>query len=485
MLLHVNLGGADDERESTRAGAAKGRNEQTSAERFHSYREVHTAAWHQRRNEVAQRFLDQYVRQNWAEIDLIKYSEEIVPIELSAAERAIYCELEHYLLCLDENLCVRRRRDGQADESQLQARQGVEGEEGRPGGAASGGSWDELVSGRGTHLPCGVSTAHPAQALLKRCSHFSSDMAGDAETLDCAPNVCTQIVARRQAQLDECRAEFVHELRVCAAMHVAASKKPDGLYRQIPGNVWQLADRPLLHVLASVRLFLVSSTPDVDPQLKDDEHDADASLAFHEIVREAKCVGGDVQESSKSSKTAEFVKWSKMKEKTADDRKDKVYAIRNQTALLRKLAKELIGRFRSKRYFEGVRAFQLNEIDPTNNSILSCCGHYGPTDDLKRAAVQQKCLADGCSAGVRTTNVVDASALGVEADSGRYGVKLETLVQLVKAIPEDDRILVFVQFEEIRWKVQQALEDNGIAVATLTGSTAQQRYVPCRLGLTS
>lgn len=53
-VLHVNLG----------KSAPKSQNEKrsSSAEMFHSYREIHSPHWHKWRNEVAQQFLDRFVR---------------------------------------------------------------------------------------------------------------------------------------------------------------------------------------------------------------------------------------------------------------------------------------------------------------------------------------------------------------------------------------------------------------------------------------
>jgi hypothetical protein len=50
-LLHVHLG-VDDDGEGR--GAKERIKEQTDAEKFHSFRDVHTSAWHARRNQVAQ-----------------------------------------------------------------------------------------------------------------------------------------------------------------------------------------------------------------------------------------------------------------------------------------------------------------------------------------------------------------------------------------------------------------------------------------------
>jgi hypothetical protein len=57
--------------------------------------------------------------QNIAEIDEIPSSEEIVDVNLPAAERAIYLELEHHLRALD--MTIKRSKKSESDrEKRLQ-----------------------------------------------------------------------------------------------------------------------------------------------------------------------------------------------------------------------------------------------------------------------------------------------------------------------------------------------------------------------------
>ena len=82
-------------------------------EKFHSFREVHSLEWHAHRHELGQRFLDQFVRQNIAEIDEIPWEEKVEVIDLPAAERAIYLELEHHLRALD--MTIKRAKKTESD----------------------------------------------------------------------------------------------------------------------------------------------------------------------------------------------------------------------------------------------------------------------------------------------------------------------------------------------------------------------------------
>ena len=59
--------------------------------------ELRTPAWHRHRHELAQKFMDRYVRRNIAEIDEIIAKEHVVKVKLTPAERAVYLELDHHL----------------------------------------------------------------------------------------------------------------------------------------------------------------------------------------------------------------------------------------------------------------------------------------------------------------------------------------------------------------------------------------------------
>jgi hypothetical protein len=84
-FMGVHLGIEDDAEGSAAAQKSRAK-EQTQAEKFHAFREVHSQSWHRRRDDLAQEFLDVFVRQNIAEI-------EDIP--------TVYLELEHHLQALE------------------------------------------------------------------------------------------------------------------------------------------------------------------------------------------------------------------------------------------------------------------------------------------------------------------------------------------------------------------------------------------------
>jgi SNF2-related domain len=58
-------------------------------ENMSRYMEIRSLQWHERRHELAQAFLDRFVRQNVAEIDEIPYEEHVRCLSLPPAERAV------------------------------------------------------------------------------------------------------------------------------------------------------------------------------------------------------------------------------------------------------------------------------------------------------------------------------------------------------------------------------------------------------------
>ena len=78
---------------------------------------------------------------------------------------------------------------------------------------------------------------------------------------------------------------------------------------------------------------------------------------------------------------------------------------------------------------------------------------------------------------VRSTNVVSSKALGADnknngkkAGGGEFGAKLTKIVENVKEIvtKKEERVLIFVQFRDLKEKVAQALESHGVKTLQVT-----------------
>ena len=136
--------------------------------------------------------------------------------------------------------------------------------------------------------------------------------------------------------------------------------------------------------------------------------------------------------------------------------------------------------------------------------MLSTCGHVGCLSCLKQKANLQECGVPGCECPARHSSVIDAESLGSEKPAsdasrlkspakkskgkgavaatshaeplelGAHGSKMAHLVQRIRDTPEDERILVFVQFPDLMKQVAEVLEEAKIKTLKLKGSVHQQ-----------
>jgi len=435
-------------------------------EAFTAFRELRSPGWHTRRHEVAQNFLNQFVRQNIAEIDEIPFEEHIVPITLPAAERAIYLELEHHLQALEMNI---RRSKIKVDNDRDKRLQESLGD-----------------------------SASAEEALLKRCSHFVMDFSKEDE--ENAVQACQVIVQDRKRQLTNCREEIRQRLVDCLKRH-----------REIPKDSFPITSGDHFGAFLKTTLENGIGDPEAGEDIVALINQAQGSGKGPEPFSDIPSVRGiDFLKPSRSSKKA------KGKGKAGDDddevevyiepwpkaMEDKVQQLRDRTAILRALVrKELVGRHRSLRYFRIVRDLQqygLAKFAKKNSisniscpgckrtnlpvseiAVLSSCGHQGCYTCLEAAAHKQECLTPGCDSAARVLNVVKGESLGTEdAKDGigrHYGMKLEKMMHLIqKLIPADEKVLVFVQFTDLMEKVAEVLKAYGVGYLQIKGSAAMQ-----------
>jgi len=165
------------------------------------------------------------------------------------------------------------------------------------------------------------------------------------------------------------------------------------------------------------------------------------------------------------------------------------WSLREHMHSVRAIGKELTARSRSLRYFSWVRDFQGEAcrpecaccgktFNPAQAGVLSCCGHVGCLDCLKKQTDKEECVDKKCAAPAKPEHIVAATALGSDTTnqaSGEFGTKITQLVTKVKTLVEEgDRVLIFVQFADLKDTVAEALECNGVRTLQVKGSVGQQ-----------
>lgn len=171
---------------------------------------------------------------------------------------------------------------------------------------------------------------------------------------------------------------------------------------------------------------------------------------------------------------------------------------RNYAHSLQRLRNEYVSRECSLRFFLGVRELQKAHLSGNEENPIFCpfptcdkgnvplkldqvglsssCGHKACWDCMKTNAMFSRCSDPECSTGVGKDQILKASDLGHEkGERKRYGIKLAQLATLMKNyIPQEERILLFVQFDGLLQKVSDALEDYGIKFLRIEGSSKKR-----------
>lgn len=503
-------------------------NDFTAVEKFHSFRETKSFAWHTSRHRQADLFLKQFMRQNKAEIDEIPSINLRHDIVLPAAERAIYLELLHHLQAIEMN--IKRGKKGQSDREKRIAE-----------------SFGESQSAE--------------EALLKRCAHFDY---GQHDAEDNAIYECDRLVFKRTQQLRDCEEHlhqtlweiYVEEHKDTHAkkddraglfatdsifrawlnhMHVNGTSDADATIRvrRIISSIEESVTRgdkkkPVLseyHTDAARRAKLRYNKPKTHLVQKTESMMAHLPPAEQNKLKKGiSTPAKSASEASESSSEDEIVK-PKKKRKVEDDEQDDDSGLiarqpdwideakrlfKDKSHQLKRIEKELVGRVKSLRFFEVVRDVQrlnsttiadedkpkMDFVCPGSNCnhridgvrqklalkdvcVFSTCGHSGCYECLHESSLDQKCPAAGCFQPGILNVIVRSTSLGEEEDiknelvAGKHwGTKLEQICDLIKSIPKDEKVILFCQFKDLTETVDDALNDKKIPRLRIQGSAS-------------
>lgn len=170
-----------------------------------------------------------------------------------------------------------------------------------------------------------------------------------------------------------------------------------------------------------------------------------------------------------------------------DDSKAYNDALRKVIGHLRHLGKELTSRTRSLRFSRNAYTLYQSHTHPggaltcmaceefiddyDNISINISCGHLTCEECIRKNAnlnVIAVCAVEGCGGAAESFCMRKAVDLVGDGETGNYGSKLSDIIALINSLPNDEQVLLFVQFEDLMIKIASALEAANISNYALT-----------------
>ena len=400
-----------------------------------------------------------------------------MPIMLPAAERASYMELNQQLLSQDMKL--------------------------------SRGGGSRIDDDRANRLRELMGTSKtPEEALLKRASHFTLDDL--SENRQNAPQDCDLIVHARMAQYETTIAELKLHLKhatwlkhECKGEHehftkwtrsVFANAFGDAETREVLEEIMKTAEKE--HSKTHEVLFYRQSPVD-EIQTKEAKQKKGGKAPR---IPKASSKKGSKKKCPETPIVTNVDPQENLPVRLKSDN-ERVQALRTLTGHLRHLAKDLVSRTRALRFFKVVRASQLwqSELlaglapepltcskckstaqDPSAFSILGVCGHTACKSCLTAPERGDDCVISNCDAPAYSYHIHKAIELGQEDPKDRVGrhdgQKMDDVINLIKKIPEEDQVLVFVQFNDLMEKFSAALDHHKIKHWALTEDSRRNAH---------
>ncbi|OAX82532.1 hypothetical protein ACJ72_03117 [Emergomyces africanus] len=461
-LLGTMLGVDDEERAKTENERLRTiLREQTEAEKFQPFVTRHSAAWHRRRHDVAQGFLDHFMRKNTPDGDDIPWTEHICPIVLAPQERAAYLELLMQLM--SQNLKLRKNGKGLFDSSVTSRNDTILGNSCGPEEALIKCSshfipLDRIMGARlidktNSFKTHDVSTVSPIWSVSE---NYDAKDSGTPETYLVSRYVDNEIIAlTRDRWLNELVPDIIGKLRRAFWLrsNIEATTHFDMLIAHLERN--GAGD---LEVTACFRNAIAAVRTAQAPE---------DGCYYYSTTQEKRQTPSDIR--LEYPKTPpEFIN-----------------ELNSCTDSLRRLVEEALVRIRAARLFDVVRSFQnrwptdvfacsscFEQLtDPALFSILGECGHALCKACIDISQVEEICRLPACSGGAESFRVIkysDVAFLNIDTNNNSNGeqweeyggIKLVQLIRLIKdtdKIPEGEQVLLFIQFADLMEAASAAL----------------------------
>ncbi|KAL2374928.1 hypothetical protein RJ035_003387 [Blastomyces gilchristii] len=470
-FLGITLGVDDEEgRETENERLRTIQRDQTDAEQFQPFVTRHSAAWHRRRHNVAQGFLDQFMRKNIPGIDEIPWTEHICPVILAPRERAAYLEL--FMQLMSQNLKLRRNGRGLYDSSAM--------------------SRNDAILGN---------SSGPEEALIKCSSYFVPlEKIMGKRLIDKTESVKTDDGSTPSSASSIFESDDGRDSVTCETDATSACSGEENALFARDTQFYALA----LDIIEKLRHAFwlqskIETTTHFDTLIKHLERNGAGDLGVTSCFRNA----------ITAARTAYTPKDGQCYYLTTQEKKQKPSDIRLEypttqsefisdlnacTDSLRRLLEEALVRVRAARLFVVVRSLQERQLEdvfacsscfrrlacPNSLTILGECGHACCESCIEIAKVEESCRLPACSGGAQSFRMIKYSDISIsnkdidndtdnnasdEKWQGYRGTKLLELIRLIQdtdRIAEDEQVLLFIQFSDLMESASAALQQANI-----------------------
>ena len=189
-FLGLKLGVESFAPEATNADNFKNiRSELSAFEKFRSYQEKRSYCWHKRRHDLAQSFLNLFVRQNTAQVNDIKCFPSIEPLVLTVDHAVIHEELYQHTRHNEMNIS-KKNEDGTSDE---------------------GHRINSILAASGS----------ADEALLRSCAVLNSSTSN-----------CDDRIVKRKQELNNLESELADQIALAEKLKRKSNEKERNLYHQ-------------------------------------------------------------------------------------------------------------------------------------------------------------------------------------------------------------------------------------------------------------
>ena len=355
-------------------------------------------------------------------------------------------------------------------------------------------------------------------------THSESDeeMDESSDTARLASGTAQSLIAVREKEMDALLVDLQHDLLHAAWLEQQCKRAIKEVHRRTHFRRWISevetvglkdleANNTLRTCLTNALMSVDDDTEDLfyrDPptaeDLKNEKKEADerkkrekAKRVTDRRVKEGKGgprkrkaeLGGSDSESDQADDVDQHPSAPKPEKIGKDDFEKYTIELRNLTAHLRGLAGDLTSRTRSLRFARGAHKLQRwhanpNELpkcegcrgfahDPTTISINIRCGHITCAQCIDNAGLAI-CAAQGCGEDSGSYRQRKAADLAGDGKTWEYGSRLGNIIELIENLPEDEQVLLFVQFEDVMLNMAQGLEAAGISNYALAKSAGRK-----------